>query len=164
MYFRIDWDAVNSLWDEHLTNGHMPKGKVLPAEREDGTLPKVNSGTAQREDGTLPKVNSLNRISENTAKTTSENTRDGAFISHKNAWEQAVEILSPQIVSRESYLSESRAIRYDGNTLFIEVPTSDARDWLEARVKRSAENLLVGFYAHSVSVEFVTGSGDGYTS
>src|SRR5690349_23742834 len=26
MYFRVNWEAVNNLWDELMTNEHMPKG------------------------------------------------------------------------------------------------------------------------------------------
>jgi len=55
MYFRVDWDVVNSIWDEHLTNGHMPNGKVPPSQRSGGILPKVSS---------------LNSNSENTQKNT----------------------------------------------------------------------------------------------
>lgn len=43
MYFRVDWDAVNTIWDEHLTNGHMPKGQVASYQRSGGILPKGSS-------------------------------------------------------------------------------------------------------------------------
>lgn len=43
MYFRVNWTALNDLWEEHLTNGHMPKGQVASDQREGGTLPKVSS-------------------------------------------------------------------------------------------------------------------------
>lgn len=62
MYFRVDWDVVNALWDEHLTNGqvppkvgHLTNGKVAPSQRSGGILPKVSS---------------LNSNSENTQKNT----------------------------------------------------------------------------------------------
>ena len=43
MYFRVNWDVINTIWDEHLTNGHIPKGKVAPDQRSIGILPKVSS-------------------------------------------------------------------------------------------------------------------------
>lgn len=55
MYFRVDWDRVNALWDEHLTKGHMPNGKMAPSQKSDGILPKVSS---------------LNSNTENTHKNT----------------------------------------------------------------------------------------------
>lgn len=51
MYFRVDWDVVNALWDEHLTKSNMPhitKGKVASSQKGDGILPKgvsLNSNT-----------------------------------------------------------------------------------------------------------------------
>lgn len=65
MYFRVDWDVVNSIWDEHLTNGHMPKSKVA---------------SAQRSTGILPTVISLNSNAENTQKNTH---RAGSGLSEK---------------------------------------------------------------------------------
>jgi DnaD/phage-associated family protein len=65
MYFRVDWDAVNTIWDEHLTNGHMPNGKVAPSQKSDGILPKVSS---------------LNSNSENTQKNTSLVDENLAFL------------------------------------------------------------------------------------
>lgn len=47
MYFRVDWDAVNSLWEqyleEHMTEEHMPKGKMPSPQKADGSAPKVIS-------------------------------------------------------------------------------------------------------------------------
>jgi hypothetical protein len=60
MYFRVNWDVVNTIWEEHLTNGHMPSGKVAPDQRSTGILPKVSS---------------LNSNTETTQKTTQGKTK-----------------------------------------------------------------------------------------
>lgn len=64
MYFRVNWDVVNSLWDEHITKEHMPKGKVA---------------SDQQEDGILPKVSSLNSNTETTAETTTKKAAKAAL-------------------------------------------------------------------------------------
>lgn len=71
MYFRVDWDVVNALWDEHLTNGqvlrevgHLTNGKVAPYQRSGGTLPKVSS---------------LNSNTENTQKNTQRGRENPAL-------------------------------------------------------------------------------------
>ena len=157
LYFKIDWDAVNALWEGHLTKGHMPKGQLPHDQREDGTLPKVNSRTDQRADGSLPKVISLNGISENTTEITSENTRDGEGISLSNIWQRVIDQLETQIarVSFESRIRDTRAVRYDRNTLFVLARDQESCEWLEARVQRSAERLLVGIMNQEVSVSFL---------
>lgn len=157
LYFKIDWDAVNALWEGHLTKGHMPKGQMPPDQREDGTLPKVISPNDQREDGILPKVISLNGISETTTEITSENTREGEGISLPNIWERVLDQLKPDTLSANfrEHMQDSQAIRYDRNTLYILAPSAESREWLEARVQRSAERLLVGILKQEVSVSFL---------
>lgn len=157
LYFKIDWDAVNALWEGHLTKGQMPKGQLPPDQREDGTLPKVNSPTDQRADGSLPKVISLNGISETTTEITSENTREGEGISLPNIWERVIDLIKPDTIraSFDRYVKDTRAVRYDGNTLFVIAHDAESCEWLEARVQRSAERLLVGILNQEVSVSFL---------
>ena len=55
MYFRVNWDAVNEIWEEHLTKGHVPNGKVASSQKSDGILPKgvsLNSNTDTTQDTT----------------------------------------------------------------------------------------------------------------
>lgn len=72
MYFRVNWDAVNTIWEQftngHMPNGHMPSGQVAPAQREGGSLPSVIS---------------LNSNTETTAETTAENEMEA---SKKISW------------------------------------------------------------------------------
>jgi hypothetical protein len=63
MYFRVDWDAVNGIW-EQFTDGHMPPGQVPPSRRSDGSLPEVSS------------------LNSNT-ETTTENTHKAGGLSEK---------------------------------------------------------------------------------
>jgi hypothetical protein len=157
LYFKINWDAVNALWEGHLTKGHMPKGQMPPDQREDGTLPKVNSRTDQKADGSLPKVISLNGISENTTEITSENTREGEGISLSKIWEQVVDQIQGETLPAffRGYVQPTQAVRYDGNTLFVLAPNQESCEWLESRVQRSAERLLVGILNQKVSVSFL---------
>jgi hypothetical protein len=157
LYFKIDWDAVNALWEGHLTKGHMPKSQMPPDQREDGTLPKVISPNDQKADGILPKVISLNGISENTTEITSENTREGDGISLPVIWERVLEQLKPTTLPAffQQYVQDSQAVRYDGNTLFVLARSQESCEWLEGRVQQSAERLLVGIMNQDVSVSFL---------
>lgn len=65
MYFRVNWDVINKIWDGHLTNGHMPKSQMPDDRKSDGSLPKgssLNSNTYTTH--------------ENTALLTPQQTRD----------------------------------------------------------------------------------------
>lgn len=68
MYFRVNWDSVNEIW-EQFTNGHMPDGKVLTEH-----ITKGKVAPSQRSGGSLPTVISLNSNTETTHKTTTETT------------------------------------------------------------------------------------------
>jgi hypothetical protein len=69
MYFRVNWEAVNNLWDEYMTKEHMTKGKMPPKHNPDGNMP-----SSQKSGGSLPNVSSLNSNTENTPHITQENT------------------------------------------------------------------------------------------
>lgn len=157
MYFRVDWDAINELWEEHLTKEHMPKSKMPSDKREDSTLLKGSSPTDKLAPGITPKVISLNGISENTAEITPENTREGEAISLQDIWEQVVDQLKPDTprASFQKHIQDTQTVRFDGNTLEIAAANEEARAWLEDRLTRTAENLLIGIMNASVNVIFV---------
>lgn len=161
MYFKIDWDAVNTLWEEHLTKSklpeHLTKSKVPASVWSGGTLPKVISPTDESAPGSLPKVISLNRNPENTSQITSETTREGEVISVSNIWERVLEEIKVDAprAAFDNYIQTTQAIRFDGNTLMIAAASAGARDWLEDRLTRSAENLLIGIMNAEVTVVFV---------
>lgn len=76
MYFRVNWDALNTLWDKHMTDGHMPVGHVPSDQREDEDMTDGQVPPDQKADGTLPKVSSLKGTTENTHEITPENTTE----------------------------------------------------------------------------------------
>jgi hypothetical protein len=72
-------------------------------------------------------------------------------------WARVLEEIKPGMLrgSFESYAQTTQAVRYDGNAMVILAASDTARDWLESRVKRSAERLLVGILSTEVVVTFV---------
>jgi DnaA-like protein/helix-turn-helix protein len=78
-------------------------------------------------------------------------------IPEQRFWEMALDQLKMDIprASFDSYVRDTRAYRYDGNTLEIAATNTFARDWLESRLQSSAERLLVGIMNASVSLVFV---------
>ena len=66
MYFRVNWDAVNNLWDEYSQKEHLTKSKMPKHPPESKVAPSKKSS------GSLPKVSSLNSNTETTAKTTTD--------------------------------------------------------------------------------------------
>lgn len=57
--------------------------------------------------------------------------------------------------SFDTWARDTRALRYDGNTLVIGARSVYARDWLESRLTSTVEKMLVGVLNQSVQVEFV---------
>ena len=72
-------------------------------------------------------------------------------------WQSALDQLKREVprASFDSYLRDTWALRYDGNTLEIAVTSAYARDWLENRVTSTVNRLLVGIMNASVTVVFV---------
>jgi len=128
-----------------------------PDQREDGTLPKVISPTDDSAGGISPKVISLNGISETTPEITSETTREGNDISLSDSWQRVLDDIEQDTprASFVNYIRDTRAVRFDGNVLEVAAGNEEARAWLESRLTRSAENLLIGILNAEVSVVFV---------
>jgi hypothetical protein len=57
--------------------------------------------------------------------------------------------------SFDSYVRDTRAVRFDGNALEIAATNAYGREWLESRLQSTAERLLVGIMNASVKVVFV---------
>lgn len=75
-------------------------------------------------------------------------------------WTRVIDQLKGDMprASFDTYLRDTRAIRFHGNALEILAPNDEARAWLESRVTRAAERLLVGILnADDVQVVFVCG-------
>jgi DnaD/phage-associated family protein len=117
MYFRVDWDVVNAIWDEHLTNGHMPKGKVAPDQKSTGILPEVISlnsntyitteNTTETERSEAADAEVFNALSEMTGGGLNSNTPkfvDAWKERHTIAW-----ILKAIGIAREN---KARSVKY----------------------------------------------------
>ena len=79
------------------------------------------------------------------------------ILTAERAWESVLGQLEMGMphTSFETWVRDTKAVRYGGNALQIGVRNAYARDWLESRLRSTAERLLVGILAQSVSVEFV---------
>jgi hypothetical protein len=86
--------------------------------------------------------------------------KKNVFKNHKEEqriWERVLEQLKPDTLqaSYREHLEPTQAVRYDGNTLVVLAPNQESCEWLEARVRQSAERLLVGILNQEVSVSFL---------
>jgi len=79
-------------------------------------------------------------------------------MSAQQAWESVLGQLQMEMprASFDSWVRDTKAVRYGGNTLAIGVRNAYARDWLESRLASTVSRLLVGILRKSVEVEFVT--------
>jgi hypothetical protein len=80
-------------------------------------------------------------------------------IPENESWHMALELLKGDMprAAFDTHLRDTVATRFHGNTLTVLAPSDVSRAWLESRVKRSAERLLVGILNAEISVEFVVG-------
>jgi hypothetical protein len=78
-------------------------------------------------------------------------------MSAAQAWESVLDQLQQDMPrqSFETWVCDSKAVRFDGNTLTVAVHNAYAQDWLGSRIRSTVERLLVGILARSVSVVFV---------
>jgi hypothetical protein len=53
------------------------------------------------------------------------------------------------------HLGQPWAARLIDNTIYVVVQDPDNRDWLDARIKRTAERVLIGIMAQDVNVQFI---------
>jgi len=79
-------------------------------------------------------------------------------LSAARAWQTVLDQLSMEMArgTFDTWVRDTKAVRYDGNALTIGVRNAYARDWLESRIQSTAERLLVGILNQSVEVIFVT--------
>ena len=79
-------------------------------------------------------------------------------MNYEQAWQSVLGQLQMEMprASFETWVSDTRVVSCDGNTLTISVRNAYARDWLEARLASTITRLLVGIMDQSnMSVEFV---------
>ena len=75
----------------------------------------------------------------------------------EQAWQNVLGQLSMEMpkASFDAWVRETRAVRFDGNTLLIGgVKNSLGRDWLESRLTSTVERLLIGILNQDVKVIF----------
>ncbi|HSQ18659.1 MAG TPA: DnaA N-terminal domain-containing protein [Anaerolineales bacterium] len=73
-------------------------------------------------------------------------------------WEQALFLLRPELpaAAYQSYLAPAQPLRWDPpDRLVISLPTPYQCEWVESRLKRSLERLLIGILAQGVSIDFI---------
>jgi len=83
--------------------------------------------------------------------------REGSSFTAEQAWQSVLGQLQIEMppASFDTWVRNARAVRYDGNVLYILARNAYARDWLESRLASTVCRLLVGIMNASVSVAFV---------
>jgi hypothetical protein len=79
------------------------------------------------------------------------------WMSPRQAWEAVLGNLKEDMhrAPFETWVRDTRAVRFDGNTLYVGTKSSYGREWLEDRMQSTVERLLVGIMNDSVKVKFV---------
>ena len=97
----------------------------------------------------------FNKESENTTVIPPENTNQE--LDFQNSWQRVIDEVQRDTprASFDTHIRDTRAVRFDGNVLEVAAGNEEARAWLESRLTRSAENLLIGILNAEVSVVFV---------
>lgn len=81
-------------------------------------------------------------------------------------WQETLEKLKNELSkpSFETWLSSTRLLNIDGDTLVISVPNEFAKDWLESRYAPMIRSSVQSVLGHSVSLRFILStSGDIYS-
>lgn len=55
----------------------------------------------------------------------------------------------------ETWVKGTKAVRLTGNTLYVSASNSATCEWLESRIQRTAERMLVGILCQAVTVKFI---------
>lgn len=78
-------------------------------------------------------------------------------ISSQLLWQETLEKLKKELSrpSFDTWLSSTRLIQIDGETLVISVPNEFAKDWLESRYATMIRSSVQSLLGHSVNLRFV---------
>ncbi len=84
-------------------------------------------------------------------------------ISPQLLWQETLEKLKNELSkpSFETWLSSTRLLHIDGDTLIISVPNEFAKDWLESRYATMIRSSVQSILGHSVSLRFIIPSPEG---
>jgi hypothetical protein len=87
--------------------------------------------------------------------------REGSTMTPEQAWGAVLEQLQTEMprASFDTWVRDTKPVRYGGNTLSINARNAYARDWLESRLQSTVERKLVGIM-NQASVEVVFVSAD----
>ena len=122
--------------------------------------PDCHDGSLQ--DGTMEDAKMAPSLKESETTTeTNDRDIDSLNLPGQKEWASALEQFKKEMQksSFENYLQDTVVRRYDGNTMVIGARNNTVREWLENRIQRSAERLLVGLLAKEVTVQFVVTDG-----
>lgn len=72
-------------------------------------------------------------------------------------WQSAMEFIRADMPRGlfERYVKPTRAVSFDGGVFTVGAPTQEACDWLESRMEKIVEHILVGILTQRVAVRFV---------
>jgi hypothetical protein len=83
--------------------------------------------------------------------------RDGAGLSAEQGWQSVLDQLKldMQRGTFDTWVRDTKALHFEQDTLQVGVASNLVRDWLESRLQRTCERLLVGILNREVTVQFV---------
>ena len=84
----------------------------------------------------------------------------------EQAWQSVLGQLQMEMprASFDTWVRDTRPIRYEKGLLTISVRNAYARDWLESRLTSTVSRLLIGIMDSNVSVNFIVAQNDGEMS
>lgn len=135
--------------------------KLADLEAHGATHPKLYACSACEQ--TFPSQEDLD-VHEDQAhqvrpdESVSSPIREGSSLTAEQAWESVLTQLQMEMprASFDSWVRDTKAVRYSRNALTIGVRNAYARDWLESRLASTVGRLLVGIMNDSsIAVEFV---------
>jgi len=88
--------------------------------------------------------------------------QEGRAMSAAQAWQAVLGQLQVEMpkASFETWVRDTKPVRFDGNTLTIGVRNAYAQDWLESRLASTVQRLLIGILAMEIKVEFIVAEVD----
>lgn len=83
--------------------------------------------------------------------------REGSALTPEGAWQSVLSQLEIEIprATFDTWVRDTRSIRFRGNVLSIGVRNAYARDWLESRLASTVTRLLVGIVNANIDIDFV---------
>lgn len=132
---------------------------VAESNTKENGVAQRNSGVAQRNRGVAQRNRGVaeSHLKKVLKKEVKKEQETRTATPEQQIWDRVVEYLKGDMprASFDSWVRDTKVIRYDRNTLTIGARNDYARDWLDDHLRKSAERLLVGIVGKAVIVEFV---------